>query len=65
MSVRKRQFEQPSEISKEELESERATELPDREALSVVGADVAIPLDPSVAADVLAGEEPPAPEPEE
>ena len=52
--------EQPDPISEEELEAERAGALPDREALSVLGADVAIPLDPSIAADVLSGEpEPP------
>jgi len=46
-------------ISQEELEAERAGALPDREALSVLGADVAIPADPSIAADVLSGEDPP------
>jgi hypothetical protein len=52
--------ERPDGISEEDLEAEKAEALPDREALSVLGADVAIPLDPSIAADVLAGEpEPP------
>jgi hypothetical protein len=56
--------ERPEEgISEEELEEERGGELPDREALSVLGADVAIPLDPSIAAEVLSGEpEPPVEE---
>ena len=53
------------EISQEELEAERAGALPDREALSVLGADVAIPADPSIAADVLSGEDPPADLPED
>jgi hypothetical protein len=53
------------EISQEELEAERAGALPDREALSVLGADVAIPADPSIAADVLSGEDPPEDLPEE
>jgi hypothetical protein len=53
-------------LSKEELEAERAGELPDREALSVLDANIAIPADPSIAADVLAGDDPPdLDEPEE
>ena len=44
------------ERSEEELEAERGGALPDREALSVLNADVAIPADPAIAADVLAGE---------
>jgi hypothetical protein len=47
------------EVSQEELEAELARELPDREALSVLDANVAIPADPTIAADVLAGEDPP------
>ena len=53
------------EISQEKLEAERAGALPDREALSVLGADVAIPADPSIAADVLSGEDPPDDLPED
>jgi hypothetical protein len=53
-------------LSDEELEAERAGELPDREALSVLDANVAIPADPSIAADVLSGDDPPdVDEPEE
>ena len=53
-------------LSEEELEAERAGELPDREALSVLDANIAIPADPSIAADVLAGDDPPdLDEPEE
>jgi len=47
-----------TEVSREELAAERANELPDREALSVLDANVAIPVDPSIAADVLAGDDP-------
>jgi hypothetical protein len=46
----------PEELSEEELEAERGAPLPDREALSVLNADVAIPADPAIAADVLSGE---------
>ena len=59
--------ESRKKLSEEELEAERGGELPDREALSVLDANVAIPADPSIAADVLAGddapdvEEPPEP----
>jgi hypothetical protein len=44
------------ELSEEELEAQRGGALPDREALSVLNADVAIPADPAIAADVLSGE---------
>jgi len=52
-------------LSKRELEAERGGELPDREALSVLDANVAIPVDPSIAADVLAGDDPPDADPPE
>jgi hypothetical protein len=61
--------ERTDELSEEELEPERGGALPDREALSVPNADVAIPADPAIAADVLAGDDaapaeaPPADEP--
>ena len=42
------------ELSLEELESEEGTELPDREAMSLLDASVAIPVNPAVAANVLA-----------
>ena len=51
----------PDQISEEELAAERGSRLPDREALSVLDANVAIPADPSIAADVLLGGEPPEP----
>jgi hypothetical protein len=49
----------PDQISEEELAAERGSQLPDREALSVLDANVAIPADPSIAAEVLLGGEPP------
>ncbi|MBA3840995.1 MAG: hypothetical protein H0X55_11995, partial [Thermoleophilaceae bacterium] len=42
------------ELSLEELEGEEGTELPDREAMSLLDASVAIPVNPAVAANVLA-----------
>jgi hypothetical protein len=41
------------ELSPEELEAEGAAELPDREAMSLVNANVAIPVNAAVAANVL------------
>jgi hypothetical protein len=41
------------ELSKEELESEGAEQLPDREAMSLVDANVAVPVNAAVAANVL------------
>ena len=46
-------------LSEEELEAERAGERPDPEALSALDANIAIPVDPAIAADVLAGDDPP------
>jgi hypothetical protein len=50
----------PAPLRPEELESEQATELPDREAMSLVSADPAgpLPLPVEVAADTPAGNEP-------
>ena len=44
------------ELSEAELERLEGEALPYREAMSVLDANVAIPLNPSVAADVLSGE---------
>jgi len=41
------------ELTSEELEAEGAAELPDREAMSLVNANVAIPINAAVAANVL------------
>jgi hypothetical protein len=55
----------PERISEEELAAERGSQLPDREALSVLDANVAIPADPSIAAEVLLGGDPPEADPPE
>ena len=41
------------ELSAAELEAQEAAELPDREAMSLVNANVAIPVNAAVAANVL------------
>ncbi len=41
------------ELSAEELAAEGATELPDREAMSLINANVAAPVNAAVAANVL------------
>ncbi|MDQ3320816.1 MAG: hypothetical protein M3515_11450 [Actinomycetota bacterium] len=43
-----------SELSLEELEAQAAGTLPDRQAMSLIDANVTIPASPSLAADVLA-----------
>jgi hypothetical protein len=44
---------QQRELSKEDLEAQEAAELPDREAMSLVDANVAVPVNAAVAANVL------------
>jgi len=41
------------ELTAEELEQQEAAELPDREAMSLVNANLAIPVNAAVAANVL------------
>jgi hypothetical protein len=41
------------ELSAEELEEQEAANLPDREAMSLVNANLAIPINAAVAANVL------------
>ena len=41
------------ELTNEELEQEQGEELPDREAMSLVNANIAIPINAAVAANVL------------
>ena len=41
------------ELTNEELDAEAGEELPDREAMSLVNANVAIPINAAVAANVL------------
>jgi len=47
--------EEEDQLSDEELAREQGAPLPDRAALSTLHADVAIPVNPVLAADVLAG----------
>jgi len=42
-----------SALSAEEIEEQEAADLPDREAMSLVNANVAIPINAAVAANVL------------
>ena len=44
---------EPQEITDEELEAQDAEQLPDREAMSLVNANVAVPVNAAVAANVL------------
>ena len=43
----------PAELSSEELEAQGAEELPDREAMSLINANLAAPVNAAVAANVL------------
>jgi hypothetical protein len=44
---------QQQELTAEELAGQEAAELPDREAMSLVNANIAIPVNAAVAANVL------------
>ena len=46
----------PDELSEEELAEQRGERLPDREVMSLINANVAIPIDAALAANVLADE---------
>jgi len=41
------------ELSAEEVEAEEAAALPDREAMSLINANIAIPINAAVAANIL------------
>lgn len=43
----------PEELDAEELAQETAAELPDREAMSLINANIAVPVNAAVAANVL------------
>jgi len=45
--------DEPRELTPEELEDQDGAELPDREAMSLVNANIAIPINAAVAANVL------------
>jgi len=56
MSQQVRTTERPEEqreLTPEELAAEGAAELPDREAMSLINANIAIPVNAAVAANVL------------
>jgi hypothetical protein len=50
------EIQDPGELTPEELERQVAQALPDREAMSLIDANVAIPIDAAIAANVLADE---------
>jgi hypothetical protein len=43
----------PAELSKDEIEAQAGEELPDREAMSLINANIAAPVNAAVAANVL------------
>jgi hypothetical protein len=45
--------EQPRDVTPEELEAQEAEELPEREAMSLVNLNAAIPVNAAIAANVL------------
>jgi hypothetical protein len=47
------QQDRQQQLTPEELEEQEAAELPDREAMSLVNANLAIPVNAAVAANVL------------
>ncbi len=44
---------EPTDLTSEELEAQDAAELPDREAMSLIDANVAAPVNAAVAANIL------------
>ena len=53
MSHHENHLPEPTEISSEELEQQQGEQLPDREAMSLVDANVAVPVNAAVALNVL------------
>jgi hypothetical protein len=47
------QEKRPDELSQEELQAQEGAELPDREAMSLINANIAIPVNAAIAANVL------------
>lgn len=43
----------PAELSQDELAQQEAADLPDREAMSLVNANIALPINAAIAANVL------------
>ena len=52
MSMEERELNQ-QELSEEELQAQEAAELPDREAMSLISANLAAPINAAIAANVL------------
>jgi hypothetical protein len=52
MTDEKREVE-PTELTEQELDAHDGEQLPDREAMSLVNANVAVPVNAAVAANVL------------
>jgi len=46
-------LDEPRELSQDELEAQEGAELPEREAMSLINANLAIPINAAVAANVL------------
>jgi hypothetical protein len=44
---------EPKDLTAEEMEAQEAAELPDREAMSLINANIAIPVNAAIAANVL------------
>jgi hypothetical protein len=53
---RKKQGLSDKELERRQLEKQQITELPDREAMSLVHANVAAPVNVAIAANILADE---------
>jgi len=53
MPVKKDQQEERRELTPEELEAQEGAELPDREAMSLINANIAAPINAAIAANVL------------
>jgi len=51
--MKRKDDEARKELTAEELEGQEAAELPDREAMSLINANVAIPINAAIAANVL------------
>jgi len=49
----KQRFTPQPELSQEELDAQEAAELPDREEMSLINANIAIPINAAIAANVL------------
>jgi len=47
------QQKQQDELSEEEMQAQEGAELPDREAMSLINANIAAPINAAVAANVL------------